>query len=212
MPEYLFPGVYVEEVPLHAEPIDGVHSNTIGLKGARLYRAIEVDPDDADIDRNCVDCDELPAVLLAETRKILSVFDAGTGIVVLLSSAGTDHRTAFIAGLVRELPLDLYRVDLSTVVSKYIGETEKNLRRLFDAAEQHCAILFFDEADALFGKRSEVKDSHDRYASIDIGHLLDLMRKFDGLVILATDTQSVADELEARGIPVIHHGTGRVRD
>ena len=71
-----------------------------------------------------------------------------------------------------ELQLDLYRIDLSQVVSKYIGETEKNLDRIFQAAESANAILFFDEADALFGKRSEVKDAHDRYANIEIGYLL----------------------------------------
>ena len=79
------------------------------------------------------------------------------------------------------LRLDLYRIDLAGVVSKYIGETEKNLRRLFDAAEDGGAILFFDEADALFGKRTEVKDSHDRYANIEINYLLQRMESYRGL-------------------------------
>ena len=74
--------------------------------------------------------------------------------------------------LANQLRLDLYRIDLSQVISKYIGETEKNLRRVFDAAEESAAILLFDEADALFGKRSEVKDSHDRYANIEVSYLL----------------------------------------
>jgi SpoVK/Ycf46/Vps4 family AAA+-type ATPase len=91
------------------------------------------------------------------------------------------------------LRLDLYRIDLSAVVSKYIGETEKNLRKLFDAAEDGGAILFFDEADALFGKRSEVKDSHDRYANIEINYLLQRMEAFQGLAILATNMKGSLD-------------------
>ena len=79
------------------------------------------------------------------------------------------------------------------VVSKYIGETEKNLRRLFDAAEEGGAILFFDEADALFGKRSEVKDSHDRYANIEVNYLLQRMESYRGLAILATNMRSALD-------------------
>jgi len=92
-----------------------------------------------------------------------------------------------------ELDLALYRIDLSAVVSKYIGETEKNLRRLFDAAEHGGAILFFDEADALFGKRSEVTESHDRYANIEINYLLQRMEAFTGLAILATNMKSALD-------------------
>ena len=95
--------------------------------------------------------------------------------------------------LARELRLDLYRIDLSAVVSKYIGETEKNLRRVFDAAEQGGAILLFDEADALFGKRSEVKDSHDRYANIEVGYLLQRMEAYRGLAILTTNLKSALD-------------------
>ena len=95
--------------------------------------------------------------------------------------------------LANELRLNLYRIDLSAVVSKYIGETEKNLRRLFDAAEDGGAILFFDEADALFGKRTEVKDSHDRYANIEVNYLLQRMEAFRGLAILATNMRSALD-------------------
>ena len=95
--------------------------------------------------------------------------------------------------LANELRLDLYRIDLSAVVSKYIGETEKNLRRVFDAAEDGGAILFFDEADALFGKRSEVKDSHDRYANIEVNYLLQRMEAYRGLAILATNMKSALD-------------------
>src|SRR5207244_7964094 len=95
--------------------------------------------------------------------------------------------------LANTLRLDLYRIDLSSVISKYIGETEKNLRRVFDAAEDGGAILFFDEADALFGKRSEVKDSHDRYANIEINYLLQRMESYRGLAILATHIKSALD-------------------
>ena len=99
-----------------------------------------------------------------------------------------------------ELRLDLYRIDLSAVVSKYIGETEKNLRRVFDAAEEGGAILLFDEADALFGKRSEVKDSHDRYANIEVSYLLQRMEAYRGLAILTTNMKSALDH----GLPAAH--------
>jgi SpoVK/Ycf46/Vps4 family AAA+-type ATPase len=95
--------------------------------------------------------------------------------------------------LARELELDLHRIDLSQVVNKYIGETEKNLSRVFDAAEQGGAILLFDEADALFGKRSEVKDSHDRHANIEVGYLLQRMETYRGLAILTTNMRDALD-------------------
>ena len=95
--------------------------------------------------------------------------------------------------LARELDLDLYRIDLAGVVNKYIGETEKNLRRVFDAAEESGAILFFDEADALFGKRTEVRDSHDRYANIEVDYLLQRMEEYTGLAILATNRKAALD-------------------
>src|SRR5205814_7308469 len=93
-----------------------------------------------------------------------------------------------------ELRLDLYKIDLSPVVSKYIGDTERNLDRIFTAAENSNAILFFDEADALFGKRSEVKDSHDRYANIEIGYLLQKMEMYGGIAILATNLRQNLDD------------------
>jgi SpoVK/Ycf46/Vps4 family AAA+-type ATPase len=95
--------------------------------------------------------------------------------------------------MANELSLPLYRVDLSQVVSKYIGETEKNLGRVFDAAEDGSAILLFDEADALFGRRSEVKDSHDRYANVEISYLLQRMEAYRGLAILTTNMRSALD-------------------
>ena len=102
-----------------------------------------------------------------------------------------------------ELGLDLYRVDLAQTVSKYIGETAKNLRSLFDAAEESGAVLLFDEADALFGKRSEVKDAHDRYANIEVSYLLQRMERFDGVAILATNLKQNLDEAFLRRIDFV---------
>ena len=117
----------------------------------------------------------------------------GFGISALFAGESGTGKTMAAEVIANELRLNLYRIDLSAVVSKYIGETEKNLRRLFDAAEQGGAILFFDEADALFGKRSEVKDSHDRYANIEINYLLQRMEAFSGLAILATNMKTALD-------------------
>lgn len=117
----------------------------------------------------------------------------GLGISTLFAGESGTGKTMAAEVIANELRLDLYRIDLSAVVSKYIGETEKNLRRLFDAAENGGAILFFDEADALFGKRSEVKDSHDRYANIEINYLLQRIESYRGLAILATNFKNAID-------------------
>jgi SpoVK/Ycf46/Vps4 family AAA+-type ATPase len=117
----------------------------------------------------------------------------GLGITALFSGASGTGKTLAAEVLATELHLDLYRIDLSQVVSKYIGETEKNLRRIFDAAEEGGAILLFDEADALFGKRSEVKDSHDRYANLEISYLLQRMEAYRGLAILTSNMRSALD-------------------
>ncbi len=117
----------------------------------------------------------------------------GLGISVLFSGESGTGKTMAAEVIANDLGLSLFRIDLSAVVSKYIGETEKNLRRVFDAAEEGGAILFFDEADALFGKRSEVKDSHDRYANIEINYLLQRMEAYRGLAILATNMKSALD-------------------
>ena len=117
----------------------------------------------------------------------------GLGISALFTGESGTGKTMAAEVIANDLRLDLYRIDLSAVVSKYIGETEKNLRRLFDAAEDGGAILFFDEADALFGKRSEVKDSHDRYANIEINYLLQRMEAYRGLAILATNMKNALD-------------------
>ena len=117
----------------------------------------------------------------------------GLGLSALFAGPSGTGKTLAAEVLANELELDLFRIDLSAVVSKYIGETEKNLRRVFDAAEEGGAILFFDEADALFGKRSEVKDSHDRYANVEISYLLQRMEAYRGLAILATNMKEALD-------------------
>jgi SpoVK/Ycf46/Vps4 family AAA+-type ATPase len=127
----------------------------------------------------------------------------GLGINALFTGESGTGKTMAAEAIANELNLDLYRIDLSAVVDKYIGETEKNLRRLFDAAEESGAILFFDEADALFGKRSEVKDSHDRYANIEINYLLQRMENYRGLAILATNMKSALDRAFVRRLRFI---------
>lgn len=117
----------------------------------------------------------------------------GLGISALFAGESGTGKTLGAEVLAHELDLDLYRVDLSSVVSKYIGETEKRLRRLFDAFESCGAILFFDECDALFGKRSEVRDSHDRYANIEIDYLLQRLENYRGLALLATNRRGALD-------------------
>jgi len=119
--------------------------------------------------------------------------ERGLGISALFAGASGTGKTMAAEVLANELQLDLYRIDLSQVVSKYIGETEKNLRRVFDAADEGGAVLLFDEADALFGKRSEVKDSHDRYANIEVSYLLQRMETYRGLAILTTNLKGSVD-------------------
>lgn len=132
-----------------------------------------------------------------------SRMNRGLGISVLFAGESGTGKTMAAEVIAMELGLLLYRIDLSAVVSKYIGETEKNLRRLFDAAEDGGAILFFDEADALFGRRSEVKDSHDRYANIEVNYLLQRMESYRGLAILATNMKGALDTAFVRRLRFI---------
>lgn len=124
----------------------------------------------------------------------------GLSINALFAGESGTGKTMAAEVLANELNVSLYRIDLSAVVNKYVGETEKNLRRLFDAAEDGGVILFFDEADALFGKRSEIKDSHDRYANIEINYLLQRLEAFSGLAIMATNMKSALDTAFLRRI------------
>ena len=135
-----------------------------------------------------------------ETWGFASKGSRGLGISALFAGASGTGKTMAAEVLARTLRLDLFRIDLSSVVSKYIGETEKSLRRIFDAAEAGGAILLFDEADALFGKRSEVKDSHDRYANIEVSYLLQRMECYRGLAILTTNMKSALDTAFLRRI------------
>jgi SpoVK/Ycf46/Vps4 family AAA+-type ATPase len=127
----------------------------------------------------------------------------GRGMSALFAGPSGVGKTMAAEVMAHHLKLDLYRIDLAQVVSKYIGQTEKNLRAVFDAAERSGVILFFDEADALFGKRSEVKDSHDRYANIEINYLLQRMEDYRGLAILATNMKSFLDSAFMRRLRFI---------
>ena len=122
----------------------------------------------------------------------------GKGLSALFAGESGTGKTMAADIMAGELGQDLYKIDLSMMVSKYIGETEKNLNRVFTEAETSNAILFFDEADAIFGKRSEVKDSHDRYANIEVSYLLQRMESYDGVVILASNLRGNLDEAFTR--------------
>ncbi|MDT8307825.1 MAG: ATP-binding protein, partial [Anaerolineae bacterium] len=156
----------------------------------------------------------LPADTLAQLREMVNTvrqrprvyhdwgfarrLSLGRGLNALFAGESGTGKTMAADVMAGELGLELYKIDLSAVVSKYIGETEKNLNQIFHEAETSNAILFFDEADALFGKRSEVRDSHDRYANVEISYLLQRMEAFDGAVILATNLRANLDEAFTR--------------
>ncbi|MDJ0582119.1 ATP-binding protein [Crocosphaera sp.] len=138
-----------------------------------------------------------------ETWGFQQRMNRGLGISAMFAGESGTGKTMAAEVIANSLSLNLYRIDLSGVVDKYIGETEKNLRRLFDAAEGGGAILFFDEADALFGKRSQVKDSHDRYANIEVNYLLQRLESYKGLAILATNLKSSLDSAFLRRLRFI---------
>jgi len=127
----------------------------------------------------------------------------GSAVTALFAGGSGTGKTLAAEVIAHELQLDMYRIDLAGVVSKYIGETEQNLRRVFDAAEEGGALLMFDEADALFGKRSEVKDSHDRYANIEVSYLLARMEDYRGVAILASNMRHALDEAFLRRLRFI---------
>ncbi len=152
----------------------------------------------------------LETIPLAEAQKQIlhdiatNARDSRSGLggedIVLFAGVSRTGKTSAAEVIAGSLKRDLYRVDLSKIFSKYIAETEKNLDRLFDAAESADAILFFDEAEALFGKRSEVKDSHDRYANLETSYLMQRLESFNGLVILTSNHQEDAPEKLRRRI------------
>ncbi|WP_327256231.1 ATP-binding protein [Streptomyces sp. NBC_01244] len=127
----------------------------------------------------------------------------GLGTTALFAGPSGTGKTLAAEVIAKELGLDLVVVDLSRVVSKYIGETEKNLARIFEAAEDSAAVLLFDEADALFGRRTEVRDSHDRYANLEVGYLLQRMESFRGLAVLTTNTKGALDQAFLRRLRVV---------
>jgi hypothetical protein len=140
--------------------------------------------------------------LAAQVRHRMKVYETwgfsakgrrGLGVSALFTGSSGTGKTMAAEVLARDLRLDVYRVDLASVVSKYIGETEKNLKQVFDAAEEGGVLLLFDEADALFGRRGEVRDSHDRYANIEVGYLLQRMEAYQGLAILTTNLKASLD-------------------
>jgi SpoVK/Ycf46/Vps4 family AAA+-type ATPase len=141
--------------------------------------------------------------LVYETWGFARTSERGLGISALFAGISGTGKTLAAEVLARELSLDLYRIDLSQVVSKYIGETEKNLRRIFEAAEEAGAVLLFDEADALFGKRSDVKDSHDRYANIEVSYLLQRMEQYRGLAVLTSNMRNALDQAFLRRLRFI---------
>lgn len=149
--------------------------------------------------------------LAAQARFRMTVYESwgfagkgrrGLGISALFAGASGTGKTLAAEVVAHELRLDLYRIDLSAVVSKYIGESEKNLKQVFDVAEEGGVLLLFDECDALFGKRSEAKDSHDRYANIEVSYLLQRMENFQGLAVLTTNFKSAMDKAFQRRLRI----------
>ena len=141
--------------------------------------------------------------LVLETWGLGRKLTAGAGVSALFSGPPGTGKTLAAQIMANQLGIDLYRIDLSSVVSKYVGETEKNLERIFSEASESNAILFFDEADSIFGKRSEVKDAHDRYANIEVGYLLQRMEDYKGVAILATNLRANLDEAFTRRLQFI---------
>jgi SpoVK/Ycf46/Vps4 family AAA+-type ATPase len=133
-------------------------------------------------------------------KNICQEFKPGQSLMCQFSGERGTGQSLAAQAIARQLGKALLHVDLAAVVSKYIGETEKNLNRIFDSAEMQDAVLFFDEADALFGKRTEVKDSHDRFANIDTNYLLQRIEAFEGLVILASNMKCALDNAFVRRI------------
>lgn len=140
---------------------------------------------------------------IVESFKQIKESKTRAGKIILFSGPLGTGKTKAAQTLAAEMKMDLYRIDLSSVVSKYIGETEKNLSKVFKAAQEKKAILIFDEADALFGKRTEVSNSHDRYANLDVNYLLQRLEEYSGPVILTTNYKKQLDEALKRRLRFI---------
>jgi AAA+ superfamily predicted ATPase len=157
------------------------------------WEDIILPPDQVEILRELVSTVRQRSKVLEEWGLGKKLASSGAVTVLFAGPPGTG-KTMSAEVIAKDLGLDLYKIDLSSLVSKYIGETEKNLERIFTEAQSSNAILFFDEADAIFGKRSGVKDAHDRYANLEISYLLQRMETYDGVTILATNLRSNLDE------------------
>ena len=177
MPEYLAPGVYVEEVSFRGKSIEdiGLAPNTLSQVDS-LSRQVE----------------KATKTYLKTTSTRLS--QVSLGVRALFTGASGTGKTLAASWLAAKLGLPLYRVDLASITSKYIGETEKNLANLLARAEQSEVILLFDEADSLFGKRSGVSDAHDRYANTETNDLLQRIESCKGMIILATNRRDNIDD------------------
>ena len=156
-----------------------------------MEEILESEQRQSEVLRSIIDCE----LRRGDGGAAASDDDGGSGIpgVVALIVGSRERTSTAVEKLAGELGRQVHRVDLSKVVSKYVGETEKNLSRVLETAREMGAVLFFDEADSLFGKRSEASDAHDRYANIEIGYLLEQVEHYDGLVILTADNSRVLD-------------------
>lgn len=137
--------------------------------------------------------EQMRALAHGTSRNSLAGIPLASGIGMVIEGATDSERRTVAEVLASELNLDVYRLDLGAVVSSYIGETEKNLDRVFAMAEKAGAILVFDEADALFGKRTEVKDAHDRYANLEVSYLLQRIESYKGLVVVSVNAKESID-------------------
>jgi SpoVK/Ycf46/Vps4 family AAA+-type ATPase len=144
--------------------------------------------------------DQMRALSHGTGRTSLTGIPLVSGMAVLVDGATAAARNAVAEALASDLQRDLFRLDLAAVANTYIGETEKNLDRVFSLAQQAGAVLYFEEADALFGRRTDVKDSHDRYANIEVSYLLQRIEAYQGLALLATNTRENIDSAFLRRI------------
>lgn len=184
----------------HSNPNLSALAKKINLRYS--WSDIILPPDSLTLLREIVTCVQRRSVVLEEWgvgRKLA----ASRGVTILFVGEPGTGKTMAAEVIADELGLDLYKIDLSGIISKYIGETEKNLEQIFNEAQSSNAILFFDEADAIFGKRSEVKDAHDRYANIEVSYLLQRMEAYDGVTILATNLRANLDDAFTRRLQFV---------